>query len=151
MSNCQKTTLTCTMSTSVAFLLVTLAVCGVSVHGIFQQWVGVSGQVTCGDAPASGTQIKLWNKNTGFDDQLASVHADSNGNFNISGGEGALFSMDVHIKFYTKCNRNLPCDRIIDFKVPSQYVTRGNSVANWYNLGTVNLMTKTKDENHKCL
>uniref|UniRef100_A0A7E4UV92 Transthyretin-like family protein n=1 Tax=Panagrellus redivivus TaxID=6233 RepID=A0A7E4UV92_PANRE len=139
------------MSSSTTFIVLCLAALTLYVHGYNQQWVGVTGQVICGDSPASGTQIKLWNKNTGFDDQLASVKADSNGNFNISGGEGAFFAMDAHIKFYTSCGRWLPCDRIIDFKIPSQYVTRSSGVENYYNLGTLNLMTRTKNENHKCL
>uniref|UniRef100_A0A7E4VWP1 Transthyretin-like family protein n=1 Tax=Panagrellus redivivus TaxID=6233 RepID=A0A7E4VWP1_PANRE len=116
-----------------------------------QQWVGVTGKVICGDSPAPDTEIKLWNKNIGFDDQLAEVHSDADGNFQISGGEGAIFEMDVHLKIYTKCDRWLPCGRIIDFKIPSSYVTRSSGVNNWYDLGTINLMTHTKDENHKCL
>ncbi|KAE9551903.1 hypothetical protein FO519_004894 [Halicephalobus sp. NKZ332] len=123
-----------------------------SVDSFNQQSVGARGRLMCGSTPAANTNVKLWNKNTlRPDDQLASVQTDSQGNFQISGGEGSIFSMDVHLKIYTSCGRWLPCDRKLDFTIPSQYVTRTSSVQNWFDLGTINLELKTKNEDTSCI
>uniref|UniRef100_A0AC34QRI0 Transthyretin-like family protein n=1 Tax=Panagrolaimus sp. JU765 TaxID=591449 RepID=A0AC34QRI0_9BILA len=85
------------------------------------------------------------------DDQLAQAFTDSQGNFQISGGVGAVFNMDVHLKIYHDCDRWLPCQRKLDIKIPSQYVTRTPNVEQWFDLGTINLQIRTKDEETSCI
>uniref|UniRef100_A0A7E4ZRI4 Transthyretin-like family protein n=1 Tax=Panagrellus redivivus TaxID=6233 RepID=A0A7E4ZRI4_PANRE len=141
------------MSSYIGFLVLVLglAVSSISAQGFSQQWVGVRGQVFCGTSPANNTDIRLFNRNRiGFDDQLAAVRSDANGNFQISGGQGAWFAVNARLRIYTSCNRRLPCDRVIDFGIPSQFVTRSNGVTNWYDLGVINLMTSTRGESTRC-
>uniref|UniRef100_A0A7E4VP00 Transthyretin-like family protein n=1 Tax=Panagrellus redivivus TaxID=6233 RepID=A0A7E4VP00_PANRE len=139
------------MTSSYTSILLGIAFCSIGVQGFTQQWVGARGQVFCGNEPANNTDIRLFNRNRiGFDDQLAAVRSDANGNFQIAGGQGAYFAVDARVRIYTSCNRRLPCDRVIDFGIPSQYVTRSNGVTNWYDLGVINLMTQYRGESTRC-
>lgn len=55
----------------------------------------------CGNQPLANTQIKLWNKNKiGTDDQLAAGKTDAQGNYQLEGGIGSVFGMNVHFKVY---------------------------------------------------
>ncbi|KAF7626931.1 hypothetical protein Mgra_00009661 [Meloidogyne graminicola] len=117
-----------------------------------QQSVGIRGRLMCGDKPDAGTKVKLWNKKLGRDDQLADTKTDSNGNYVLQGGKGALFGMDVHFKIYTNCNRGiLPCQRKINLIIPSDYVTRTSSVQRWFDGGVLNMEFKFPDESTSCI
>uniref|UniRef100_A0A915AUJ8 Uncharacterized protein n=1 Tax=Parascaris univalens TaxID=6257 RepID=A0A915AUJ8_PARUN len=118
-----------------------------------QQSVGVKGQLMCGDKPATGELIKLFNHNSvGSDDQLASIKTDQQGNYSIEGGMGAILSMDVQLKIFTNCNDGImPCKREITFGIPSDYVTRSDKVKKYFNGGSLNLQFKFKDESRSCL
>uniref|UniRef100_A0A914Z5X6 Uncharacterized protein n=1 Tax=Panagrolaimus superbus TaxID=310955 RepID=A0A914Z5X6_9BILA len=135
------------------FLLITIFSAAVTAQGFRQQSVGVRGRLLCGNEPTRNTTIKLWDKNTvGFDKQLASGRPNPDGTFQINGGTGGLFALDVHIKFYTDCGRSawLPCQRKIDLKIPSNYVTRTSDVQQYFDIGSLNLQLKFKDEDTSC-
>uniref|UniRef100_A0A915EQJ3 Transposase n=1 Tax=Ditylenchus dipsaci TaxID=166011 RepID=A0A915EQJ3_9BILA len=65
----------------------------------------------------------------GRDDQLADAKTDANGNFNLDGGIGSIFNMNVHFKIYHDCDRGiLPCQRKVNLGIPSDYTTRTSTV-----------------------
>ncbi|KAK0421336.1 hypothetical protein QR680_015184 [Steinernema hermaphroditum] len=103
-----------------------------------QQSVGIRGRLMCGDQPLRDTKVKLWNKNhLGTDDQLADMKTDSEGNYQLEGGVGAIFAMDVHFKIYHDCNDGItPCQRKVNLKIPR---------------GVMNMQFKFPDEERSCI
>ena len=118
-----------------------------------QQSVGIRGRLMCGDKPLADTQVKLWNKNKiGTDDQLAAAKTDAQGNFQLNGGVGSVFGMDVHFKVYHDCDDGIkPCQRKVDLTVPDQYVTRSENVQKWFDAGVMNMEFKFPDEERSCI
>jgi len=117
-----------------------------------QQSVGVRGRLMCGTQPLNNTQIKIWNKNVGRDDQLAAVKTDSNGNYEITGGVGNILKMDVHFKIYHDCNDGItPCQRKVNLRIPDEYVSRNEKVQKWFEGGTMNMEFKFPDEERSCI
>uniref|UniRef100_A0A7E4VZV4 Transthyretin-like family protein n=1 Tax=Panagrellus redivivus TaxID=6233 RepID=A0A7E4VZV4_PANRE len=132
------------------FSILSIVIC--AVFAFNQQSVGVRGRLMCGSTALNNTQVKLWNKvNLGRDDQLAASKTDDQGNFQISGGTGALLPLNVHLKVYHNCDRSLPCQRKVDFTIPPQYVTRTSQVTNWYDMGMLNMQTMYKGEGVSCI
>jgi len=106
----------------------------------------------CGNQPLANTQIKLWNKNKiGTDDELAAGKTDTEGKYQLQGGIGSVFGMNVHFKVYHDCLRTLPCQRKVDLKVPDQYVSRSSQVENWFEAGTMNMEFKFSGEETSCI
>ncbi|KAK0421335.1 hypothetical protein QR680_015184 [Steinernema hermaphroditum] len=118
-----------------------------------QQSVGIRGRLMCGDQPLRDTKVKLWNKNhLGTDDQLADMKTDSEGNYQLEGGVGAIFAMDVHFKIYHDCNDGItPCQRKVNLKIPSEFVTRTGNVEKWFEGGVMNMQFKFPDEERSCI
>uniref|UniRef100_A0A914LS48 Uncharacterized protein n=1 Tax=Meloidogyne incognita TaxID=6306 RepID=A0A914LS48_MELIC len=132
--------------------LLFLIIAIISVNAFRQQTVGVRGRLMCGNQPLKDTQIKLWNKHIGSDNQLAAVKTDKNGNFEMQGGVGQITKMDVHFKIYHDCNDGIkPCQRKIDLGVPDEYITRSDRVQKWFEAGTMNMEFKFPDEERSCV
>ena len=52
----------------------------------------------------------------GSDDQLAAAKTDAQGNYELTGGIGSLFGMNVHFKVYHDCDDGVkPCQRKVNF------------------------------------
>ncbi|KAK0421339.1 hypothetical protein QR680_015187 [Steinernema hermaphroditum] len=118
-----------------------------------QQSVGIRGRLMCGDKPLSNTKVKLWNKNKiGTDDQLADVFTDADGNYELHGGVASLFEMNVHFKIYHDCDDGImPCQRKVNLKIPSEFVTRTSQVSRWFEGGIMNMQFKFPDEERSCI
>ncbi|KAI6191705.1 hypothetical protein M3Y97_00256700 [Aphelenchoides bicaudatus] len=130
----------------ISFVLINLA------FAFRQQSVGVRGRLMCGNQPLANTQIKLWNKNKiGTDDQLAAGKTDAQGNYQLEGGIGSVFGMNVHFKVYHDCERTLPCQRKVDLRIPDQYVTRSPNVEQWFEAGTMNMQFRFPQEETSCI
>ncbi|CEF62427.1 Transthyretin-like family-containing protein [Strongyloides ratti] len=118
-----------------------------------QQTVRVVGRLICGDKPLVNEKVKLWNDNTlGTDDQLASVKTNSSGYYDIQGGIGSIFTMDVKLKFYTDCEDGIkPCQRKIVLGVPDKYISKSDAEVKTFDGGVMNLAFKFPDESRDCL
>uniref|UniRef100_A0A915PW29 Transthyretin/hydroxyisourate hydrolase domain-containing protein n=1 Tax=Setaria digitata TaxID=48799 RepID=A0A915PW29_9BILA len=118
-----------------------------------QQFVGVRGQLICGNQNLSNTQVKLWNKNKiGTDDQIAAMKTGADGTYELSGGIGSLFGMKVVLKIYHDCNDGIkPCQRKVVLGIPDNYVTRSSSVKKFFNAGILNMETVFPDEERSCI
>ncbi|CAD5234710.1 unnamed protein product [Bursaphelenchus xylophilus] len=123
------------------------------VEAFRQQSVGIKGKLLCGKVPLKDTQVKLWNKNKlGTDDQLAAGKTDAQGNFELQGGVGSMFGMNVHFKVYHDCDDGaVPCQRKVNLGIPDQYVTRTEKVDKWFDAGTINMEFKFPDEERSCI
>ncbi|OZC07564.1 Transthyretin-like family protein [Onchocerca flexuosa] len=136
-----------------AFLFFTLFYLQPTVTGFRQQSVGVRGRLLCGNQSLSNTQIKLWNKNKiGTDDQLAAMKTRADGSYELQGGIGSIFGMDVVLKIYHDCDDGIkPCQRKVVLGIPSDYVTRSSNVKRWFDAGVLNMQFKFPDEERSCI
>nr|CDP92115.1 BMA-TTR-38 [Brugia malayi] len=118
-----------------------------------QQSVGVRGRLLCGNQSLPNTQIKLWNQNKiGTDDQLAATKTKADGSYELKGGVGSIFGMDVVLKIYHDCDDGIkPCQRKVVLRIPDQYVTRSSDVKQWFNGGELNMEFKFPDEERSCI
>ncbi|CEF62426.1 Transthyretin-like family-containing protein [Strongyloides ratti] len=125
----------------------------VDVFTFRQQTAAVKGRLLCGDKPASGVRVKLWDKTKlGSDTQLDSKTTDGMGNFELTGGIGSLLPMNVILKIYHDCDDGkLPCQRKVKLGIPSEYVTRSSVVEKWFDIGTLNLQVIVPDEERSCI
>uniref|UniRef100_A0A0R3RTB6 Transthyretin-like family protein n=1 Tax=Elaeophora elaphi TaxID=1147741 RepID=A0A0R3RTB6_9BILA len=138
-----------------AFLLLLFTVFHqhLTVIGFRQQSVGVRGRLVCGNQSLPNTQIKLWNKNKiGTDDQLAAVKTNADGSYELKGGVGSIFGMDVVLKIYHDCDDGIkPCQRKVALGIPSDYITRSSDVKQWFDAGVLNMQFKFPDEERSCI
>uniref|UniRef100_A0A1I7T6U7 Transthyretin-like family protein n=2 Tax=Caenorhabditis tropicalis TaxID=1561998 RepID=A0A1I7T6U7_9PELO len=121
-------------------LLLSLAVC----LAMRDQSIAVKGRLLCGDKPAANVRIKLWEEDSGPDpdDLLEAGYTDSNGEFQLSGGEAELTPIDPIFKVYHDCDdKYLPGHRKVKFLIPKSYITQGKVPKKTFDLGVLNLET----------
>ncbi|KAI6212532.1 hypothetical protein M3Y94_00036900 [Aphelenchoides besseyi] len=133
------------------FLLTSLLVfcLATSTLALLEQSVGCKGKLLCGQKPAVGVRVALWDEDDGPDpdDKLAEGHTDSQGQFELKGSTHELTPIDPVCKIYHDCDDGIkPGQRKIKFKIPSQYVYRSSTPSRIYDMGVVNLETKYPGE-----
>ncbi|ETN83376.1 hypothetical protein RB195_014432 [Necator americanus] len=109
-----------------------------------QQAVGVTGQLMCGNKPAAGVTVKLWDEDDGIDpdDLLDEGYTDANGKFTLKGSERELTTIDPVFKVYHDCDDGLkPGQRKVKFRIPNSYISPGGLPKRIFNIGTLNLET----------
>ncbi|CAJ0603482.1 unnamed protein product [Cylicocyclus nassatus] len=119
-----------------------------------KQAVGVTGQLMCGDQPASGVKVKLWDEDTGPDpdDELDKGVTDSNGRFSLQGSTRELTNIDPVFKVYHDCDDGImPGQRKVKFRIPSQYISSGSTPKRMFNIGVLNLETIFAEEERDLL
>ncbi|KAK6752261.1 hypothetical protein RB195_003591 [Necator americanus] len=124
----------------IIFLFATLVCC----LAVRQQAVGVTGRLMCGDKPASGVKVKLWDEDDGPDpdDLLDQGVTDAQGNFKLKGSERETTDIDPVFKVYHDCDDGLkPGQRKVKFRIPSSYISAGASPKRMFNIGVLNLET----------
>ncbi|EPB78151.1 Transthyretin-like family protein [Ancylostoma ceylanicum] len=124
----------------IIFLLATVVCC----LAVREQAVGVTGRLMCGNKPAVGVKVKLWEEDDGPDpdDLLDQGFTDSNGNFNLKGSERELTNIDPVFKVYHDCDDGVkPGQRKVKFRIPSSYVSLGKTPKRMFNIGVLNLET----------
>ncbi|GMT35368.1 hypothetical protein PFISCL1PPCAC_26665, partial [Pristionchus fissidentatus] len=123
------------------------------------QTVGARGQLMCGDYPLNNTEVKLWELDTwpDPDDLLMTVTTDMNGRFQIWGTENEVTTISPVVKIYHRCNNkglfSIPnfCKRKTTYAIPSSYISNGKTVQRWYDMGTMNMEAKQKNEDTECI
>ncbi|VDM68467.1 unnamed protein product [Strongylus vulgaris] len=138
------------------FLLVFLAYASFALR---QQAVGVTGKLMCGDKPASGVTVKLWDEDDGPDpdDLLAEGVTNANGEFTLQGSESEATNIDPVFKIYHDCDDWIkkhrkafqPGQRKVKFRIPSQYISPGGLPKRLFNIGVLNLETIFPKEERK--
>ncbi|ETN68858.1 Transthyretin-like family protein [Necator americanus] len=126
---------------SALLLLTTIICCCVAVR---QQSVGVTGRLMCGDEPAAGVTVKLWDEDDGPDpdDLLAQGFTDAKGEFTLKGSERETTNIDPVFKVYHDCdNAFKPGQRKVKFRIPDQYISFGGLPKRIFNIGILNLKT----------
>ncbi|KAL6737064.1 hypothetical protein Aduo_010738 [Ancylostoma duodenale] len=109
-----------------------------------QQSVGVTGRLMCGNKPASGVKVKLWDEDTGPDpdDLMAEAFTDARGEFNLKGSERETTNIDPVFKVYHDCDDGIkPGQRKVTFRIPSSYIYPGGLPKRLFNIGVLNLET----------
>ncbi|WKY10026.1 hypothetical protein Q1695_002404 [Nippostrongylus brasiliensis] len=109
-----------------------------------QQAVAVSGRLICGNQPAAGVKVKLWDEDDGPDpdDVLDEGYTDSNGNFHLKGSERELTNIDPVFKVYHDCDDGIkPGQRKVKFRIPDSYISSGGVAKRVFDMGVLNLET----------
>ncbi|KAK6727406.1 hypothetical protein RB195_005229 [Necator americanus] len=83
----------------ILLFLTAIVCCCVAVR---QQSVGVVGRLMCGDKPAAGVKVKLWDEDDGPDpdDLLDQGFTDAKGEFSLKGSERETTNIDPVFKVY---------------------------------------------------
>ncbi|CAJ0603483.1 unnamed protein product [Cylicocyclus nassatus] len=106
----------------------------------------------CGDKPASGVTVKLWDEDDGPDpdDLLAEGVTNAKGEFTLQGSEKEVTNIDPVFKVYHDCDDGIkPGQRKVKFRIPSQYISAGGSPKKLFNIGVLNLETIFPKEERK--
>ncbi|KHJ85984.1 Transthyretin-like family protein [Oesophagostomum dentatum] len=139
------------MQQKLLFTLI-LTVLSYSCLALRQQAVGIKGRLMCGDKPASGVKVKLWDEDTGPDpdDVLDKGVTDANGYFSLQGSETETTNIDPVFKVYHNCDDGIkPGLRKVKFRIPSQYISSGKTPKRLFNIGVLNLETIFAKEERK--
>ncbi|EPB72983.1 Transthyretin-like family protein [Ancylostoma ceylanicum] len=85
-----------------------------------QQAVAVTGRLMCGNRPAAGVKVKLWDEDDGPDpdDVLDEGFTDENGAFHLKPGQ-----------------------RKVKFYIPDSYISSGGIARRVFDIGVLNLET----------
>ncbi|MCP9261895.1 Transthyretin-like family-containing protein [Dirofilaria immitis] len=90
--------------------------------------------------------------NQSTDDQLAAVKTRADGSYELQGGIGSIFGMDVALKIYHDCDDGIkPCQRKVVLGIPNDYVTRTSDVKRWFDAGLLNMQFKFPKEERSCI
>uniref|UniRef100_A0A914X7B2 Uncharacterized protein n=1 Tax=Plectus sambesii TaxID=2011161 RepID=A0A914X7B2_9BILA len=131
-----------------------LLLCVASTFAIRKQSVAVKGVLFCGDTPASGVSVKLWDDDDGPDpdDVMAQGRTDAQGQFTLSGDASELTNIDPVLKIYHDCDDGVkPGSRKIKFKIPSSYITSGVTAKKTFDIGKINLEIEFEGEERELL
>ncbi|CAJ0589909.1 unnamed protein product [Cylicocyclus nassatus] len=114
------------MEPQLLLVLILISCC----YSMRQQSVAVSGRLMCGNRPAAGVKVKLWDEDDGPDpdDVLDEQFTDESGAFLV--------------KIYHDCDDGiLPGQRKLKFYIPDSYISAGGIARRVFNLGYLNLET----------
>ncbi|ETN68863.1 Transthyretin-like family protein [Necator americanus] len=103
----------------ILLFLTAIVCCCVAVR---QQSVGVVGRLMCGDKPAAGVKVKLWDEDDGSERETTNI--------------------DPVFKVYHDCDDGFkPGQRKVKFRIPDKYISSGGLPKRMFNIGVLNLET----------
>ncbi|CAL2049052.1 unnamed protein product [Caenorhabditis brenneri] len=116
------------------------------------QIVGVRGILTCNNRLLQGATIRLIERNyIGPDVVLAENKTNYQGSYEVIGRGRGLLDMNVVLKLYHDCDDAvIPCQRTVSLRIPSFYISRGTTVNNYFEAGTMNMAFRYPDEQRSC-
>ncbi|CAJ0584192.1 unnamed protein product, partial [Mesorhabditis spiculigera] len=120
------------------------------------QSVAVKGKLLCGDKPASGVIVKL-SEDDGFnlpdpDDVIGQVKTSADGTFSLTGSTAELSVIEPELKIYHDCNdQHKECLRRWLIRIPSRYITDGETPTETLEIGTLNLEVQLEKEQRRCI
>ncbi|PAV83888.1 hypothetical protein WR25_14479 [Diploscapter pachys] len=109
-----------------------------------QQAIAVKGTLLCGNRPASGVEVKIFDEDDGpdLDDLLDEGFTNADGTFMLKGSESELTDIDPKFKIYHDCDDSIkPGQRKVKFEIPSQYISAGGLATKVFDIGVLNLET----------
>ncbi|CAB3409989.1 unnamed protein product [Caenorhabditis bovis] len=125
---------------TIAFLCILIG-CTIAMR---QQAVAISGRLMCGNKPASGVKVKLWDEDDGPDpdDVLDEGFTRNDGSFSLAGSERELTNIDPVFKVYHDCDDGIkPGQRKVKFRIPDSYISAGGRAQRVFDIGVLNLET----------
>ncbi|KAF7635214.1 hypothetical protein Mgra_00005329 [Meloidogyne graminicola] len=126
------------------YLIIFLSLIVCYVNGMRQQAVAVKGILLCGNRPAAGVKVKLWDEDDGPDpdDVLDEAFTDGSGSFLLRGSTRELTNIDPVLKIYHDCDDGImPGQRKVKLRIPSQYIISGGVARRAFDVGVLNLET----------
>ncbi|CAJ0605783.1 unnamed protein product [Cylicocyclus nassatus] len=135
-------------------LLIILALVGSSLAllGIGRtQSVAVQGRLICNGQPASNVKVKLYEKESTFDVNMAEGVTNQNGEFRLTGSKTEISTIDPKVNIYHKCNYNGLCYRKFGITIPDNYVSTGQNPQQTFDIGTINLANRFTGETTDCI
>ncbi|KAK6038552.1 Transthyretin-like family protein [Cooperia oncophora] len=115
------------------------------------QSVAVTGRLICNGQPASNVKVKLYEKESTMDVNMAEGVTDQNGMFRLSGSKTEISTIDPKLNVYHKCNYNGLCYRKFGITIPDNFVTSGSNPQKVFDIGTINLANRFTGETTDCL
>uniref|UniRef100_A0A5S6QVQ0 Transthyretin-like family protein n=1 Tax=Trichuris muris TaxID=70415 RepID=A0A5S6QVQ0_TRIMR len=134
------------MKLSVLLCCTILTSCQVNALFGRMQRVIATGELVCGNKPASGVKVKLIDIDTGPDDVMDEKFTDSNGKFHLDGQTEEITSIDPVLKIYHDCNDGKPGKRRWKLDIPKKYIGTGGKQPPVFDFGRVNLEAILHDE-----
>jgi len=141
---------TSTMKTALTILCLIALALNSDAFGT-EQRVIVKGRLICGDRPATGVKVKLYDIDTGSDDLMGNMTTSSNGEFMIDGKTSELGTIDPMLKIYHNCHDSKPCDRRVRLDIPTDYIAKSGAAPKTFDIGTWNLQAVYKEEDKDCI
>ncbi|CCD70597.1 TransThyretin-Related family domain [Caenorhabditis elegans] len=116
------------------------------------QIVGVRGKLSCNNRLLAGATVRLIEKNyIGPDVILAENKTDYQGSYVVIGTGRGVLEMSVFLRIFHDCDdKVIPCQRTVSLRVPSTYISRGTTVNNYFEAGTMNMAFRYPDEQRSC-
>ncbi|ULT91022.1 hypothetical protein L5515_008796 [Caenorhabditis briggsae] len=108
------------------------------------QSYGVHGQFSCGESPAKGITVKLYDldRYSHENDLLDEGVTNGFGNITLSGGTAELTRIEPMLEVIHDCNDGGKVgNRKSKFLLPQVYITYGTKALKTYDIGNVNLET----------
>ncbi|CAI2357631.1 unnamed protein product [Caenorhabditis sp. 36 PRJEB53466] len=138
---------------SVCQLLVTIILLlPTTVVSFRDQIVGVRGKLSCNNRFLQSATVRLIEKNyVGPDVILAENKTNYQGSYEVIGRGRGVLEMNVYLKLFHDCDDGIiPCQRTVSLRIPSSYISRGTSVNNYFEAGTMNMAFRYPDEQRSC-
>ncbi|KAI1718283.1 transthyretin-like family domain-containing protein [Ditylenchus destructor] len=107
--------------------------------------ITATGFLECNKTPVVNATVELREHDIlDPDDSKYSTTSDITGHFNVHGDEDEMGKVEFYIRIVHTCDAKENCQRQSDYEIPN------SKLDNVYEMGTLNLMVRGKDEKDLC-